>query len=163
MSKLSPVFVRNLVFGVEDGLVSTVGFLAGVSAGGLLKSDLILSGVVLIFVEAFSMGVGSFLSESSAEEMNGRSKAIDARSLKGGAVMFVSYVFAGFWILLPYLFAEGAVSIILSVLFAFLALSALGFVSARITGRPPAKRVVRMIVAGGLAIVLGTAVGMMFG
>ena len=62
------LFMRNFVFGAEDSLVSTVGLLAGVATAGVLQKEIIISGVVLIFVEAFSMSVGSFLSERTTEE-----------------------------------------------------------------------------------------------
>ena len=67
-SKTFILFVRNFIFGAEDSLVSTVGLLAGVASAGIPRKDIIISGVVLIFVEAFSMGVGSFLSERTTEE-----------------------------------------------------------------------------------------------
>jgi VIT1/CCC1 family predicted Fe2+/Mn2+ transporter len=160
MSKPLPMYLRNLVFGVEDGLVSTVGFLAGISAGSLDKSSLILSGLVLILVEAFSMGVGSFLSESSAEDAEKGEKKGYILSMRGGLIMFFSYIFAGLWILLPYIFTQGITGIVTSVLFAFLALSVLGLVSAKITSQRPLKRIIRMIIAGGLAILLGISVGL---
>ena len=61
------LYMRNLIFGAEDSLVSTVGLLSGIAIGGVPKSAIILTGIVLIFVEAFSMGVGSYLSEYSVE------------------------------------------------------------------------------------------------
>ena len=54
------IFVRNFIFGVEDSLVSTLGFLAGIAVAGIATRELVTSGIVLILVEAFSMGVGSF-------------------------------------------------------------------------------------------------------
>jgi len=62
------VYVRNFVFGVEDSLVSTVGLLSGIASAGASTATIFLTGTVLIFVEAFSMAVGSYLSEESVEE-----------------------------------------------------------------------------------------------
>ncbi len=62
------VYLRNFVFGVEDSLVSTVGLLSGVAAAGVETKTIVLTGVVLIIVEALSMAVGSYLSEYSVEE-----------------------------------------------------------------------------------------------
>ena len=62
------MFLRNTVFGVEDSLVSTVGLLSGIAAtGSVSKSFILLTGIVYISVEAFSMAVGSFLSEEFVE------------------------------------------------------------------------------------------------
>lgn len=163
MNKAFSVYLRNLVFGVEDGLVSTVGFLVGVSAGGFNKEGIILGGIVLVFVEAFSMGVGSFLSESSAEEFEGERKKVASRSIAGALIMFLSYVVAGFWVLLPFLFFEDFKSAIFSVIFALIALVLLGAIGAKIARVSILKRVARMIIFGGLAIGLGIFVGKMAG
>ena len=54
------LYLRNFIFGVEDSLVSTVGLLSGVAVANVDQATIFLTGMVLIFVEAFSMGVGSF-------------------------------------------------------------------------------------------------------
>ncbi len=54
--------IRDIIFGLQDGLVSTVGVLTGIAAGTNDRFVAILSGFVLVMVEALSMGVGSFLS-----------------------------------------------------------------------------------------------------
>jgi len=59
---------RNFIFGVEDSLVSTVGLLSGIAAADTSRFTIITTGIVLIFVEAFSMGIGSFLSEETSEQ-----------------------------------------------------------------------------------------------
>src|SRR3989338_4103836 len=52
ISQRTIVYIRNLIFGVEDSLVSTVDLLSGVAAAGVPRSVIFLTGVVLIFVEA---------------------------------------------------------------------------------------------------------------
>lgn len=66
--------IRDIVFGLEDGLVSTVGVLTGIASGTDDHFIVILSGVVLIMVEALSMGVGSFLSAESERELQSRQR-----------------------------------------------------------------------------------------
>ena len=86
-------YFRNFIFGVEDSLVSTVGLLSGVAIAGVAKETIFLTGIVLIFVEAFSMAAGSFLSESTAEEYESGSNKVERSSFISGAVMFFSYYF----------------------------------------------------------------------
>lgn len=57
--------IREIVFGLEDSLVSTIGVVAGIAAGTGDQKIVILSGMVLIVVEALSMSAGSFLSSQS--------------------------------------------------------------------------------------------------
>lgn len=63
------VYIREIVFGFEDALVSTLGVITGVAVGAQSAFVVILTGTVLIFVEALSMGVGSYLSSKSAREV----------------------------------------------------------------------------------------------
>jgi len=61
--------IREIVFGMEDSLVSTLGAITGIAAGTGSTFVVILSGIVLIFVEALSMTAGSYLSSKSAHEV----------------------------------------------------------------------------------------------
>lgn len=61
--------IRDIIFGLQDGLVSTVGVLTGIAAGTNNRFVAILSGFVLIMVEALSMGVGSFLSADAEKDV----------------------------------------------------------------------------------------------
>lgn len=66
--------VREAVFGLEDGMVSTLGVVTGIAAVTLEPFTVLLSGFVLISVEAISMAVGSYVSNKSA-------RAVDERKL----------------------------------------------------------------------------------
>jgi len=153
----SGLFLRNLVFGVEDGLVSTVGLLSGIAIAGVDRETIFLTGVVLIFVEAFSMAAGSFLSEASVEEMGGG--VDDTRgSIAAGAVMFVSYFAAGLVPLFPYLLFNVATAFVASVACSLLALFVLGYWSGRAT-RAVWRKSLRMGLVGGFAILVGALAG----
>src|SRR3990167_523191 len=108
-------YFRNFIFGVEDSLVSTVGLLSGVAIAGVERETILLTGVVLIFVEAFSMAAGSFLSESSAEEFTTQKSASGTSSLFAGSIMFASYFVAGFIPLFPYVVIAGERAVSLSL------------------------------------------------
>ncbi len=153
------VFVRNFIFGVEDSLVSTVGLLAGVVAADVPRELILLTGGVLIAVEALSMGVGSLLSESFAEEYVERSTGTERRSVTGAAIMFVSYALAGFIPLLPYVFFEREPAFLTSVAVSCLALFLLGFLGARYFGARGYRSGLRMLLLGGAAIGVGILVG----
>jgi len=57
--------IRELVFGMEDGMVSTLGAVTGIAAATKDVYTTVLAGVVVIAVESISMGVGSYLSSKS--------------------------------------------------------------------------------------------------
>lgn len=149
---------RNFIFGVEDSLVSTVGLLSGVAAADTGKSTIVTTGVVLIFVEAFSMAIGSFLSEESAVQLTHR-KASRGQLSKAAGVMFISYISAGLIPLAPYAFADRSVAVPLSIAFGLTALVALGVVSARKSKTNVFSKALEMLILGGLATLVGIAIG----
>ncbi|HXV82629.1 MAG TPA: VIT1/CCC1 transporter family protein [Candidatus Binatia bacterium] len=61
--------IRELVFGVQDGLISTVGLLAGMQGATESNAVVIISGLTAMFAGAISMAAGSYLSSSAEKEI----------------------------------------------------------------------------------------------
>lgn len=57
--------IREIVFGMEDGMVSTLGAVTGIAVGSQDHFTVLLSGMVIIAVESISMGIGSYISNMS--------------------------------------------------------------------------------------------------
>lgn len=64
--------LREAVFGLEDGIVSTLGALVGIAIGTQDRFVVALSGLVIIAVESLSMAAGSYLSSKSEREVTER-------------------------------------------------------------------------------------------
>lgn len=152
---------RNFVFGVEDSLVSTVGLLSGVAIAGMPVKEIILTGVVLILVEAFSMAAGSFLSETSAQELEAGAPVEGRSPLWAGVVMFASYFAAGFIPLFPYLLYPASAALQLSVVYSLLALFGLGLLSGALSRTNLLRSAARMALIGGMAIAAGAGAGLL--
>ena len=152
-------YMRNFVFGVEDSLVSTVGLLSGVAATGSESRAIFATGVILILVEAFSMAVGSFLSENSAEEFAEHREEPFSISIPDSLVMFFSYFISGFVPLFPYIFLPAGAAMPISIGASLAALCLLGAVSGRISRTSLFKSIAKMVILGGIAIAAGVAVG----
>ena len=161
-SFISSSHVRNFVFGVEDSLVSTVGLLSGVAAAGTEKSTILLTGVVLIFVEAFSMAAGSFLSDQSANEFATQQDLPLSRSFSGGVIMFISYFVSGFIPLAPYIFLSGESAFSFSIGASLAALFVLGAFGSSVSKVNLWKGGLQMALIGGIAIGIGVFVGHFF-
>ncbi len=67
--------IRELVFGLEDGMVSTLGSITGIAAATQNYFTVVLAGFVIVAVESISMAVGSYLSSKSE-------RAIDERKIE---------------------------------------------------------------------------------
>jgi len=80
-------YMRQLIFGLEDSLVSTFGAVTGVAAGSGDSYVVILTGMVIIFVESLSMGVGAYLSSKSEneviEEVGRKEKELISKDIEG--------------------------------------------------------------------------------
>ena len=61
--------IRELVFGIQDGLISTVGLLAGVQSATESATVVIITGLTAMFSGAISMAAGSYLSSNAQKEI----------------------------------------------------------------------------------------------
>lgn len=150
---------RTFIFGVEDSLVSTVGLLSGIAIAETPLKIIILTGVILVLVEAFSMAVGSFLSEYSAEEYSERRRVSPKESLIDGAIMFFSYLLSGLIPLAPYIFFSQAMALPISIVASVSALFLLGILSAKISRISMLYSGMRVGIIGGVAILIGILAG----
>lgn len=61
--------IREFVFGIQDGLISTVGLLAGMQAAGSNRFTILMAGAAAVCSGAFSMSAGAYLSSKSEKEI----------------------------------------------------------------------------------------------
>jgi vacuolar iron transporter family protein len=61
--------VREFVFGIQDGLISTVGLLSGISAATDNRALVVLTGLAAAVTGGISMATGSFLSSSTERDL----------------------------------------------------------------------------------------------
>ena len=74
--------IRELVFGMEDGMVSTLGAITGIAAATHDPFTTVLAGLVVVSVESISMGVGSYLSSKSVLAIEERKLGEEREELK---------------------------------------------------------------------------------
>jgi VIT1/CCC1 family predicted Fe2+/Mn2+ transporter len=61
--------VREFVFGIQDGLISTVGLVAGMQAAGSNRFTILMAGTAAVLSGAFSMSAGAYLSSKAEREI----------------------------------------------------------------------------------------------
>ncbi len=79
---INTALIREAVFGMEDGMVSTFGAVTGIAAATANPFTVILSGSILIAVESISMAVGSYLSSKSEKAIDDRKIAEETLEIK---------------------------------------------------------------------------------
>ncbi len=70
--------IREVVFGMQDGLISTVGFVAGLHGATADNRVVLLGGLVEMVAGAFSMAAGAYLSTKAEQEVLQREVAAEA-------------------------------------------------------------------------------------
>ena len=61
--------IREFVFGIQDGLISTVGLLAGIQSATENNLVVIVTGLTAMFSGAISMATGSYLSSGAQKDI----------------------------------------------------------------------------------------------
>lgn len=149
---------RDIVFGFEDGFVSTLGTITGIAAATYDAYVVILSGAILILVEAVSMAAGSYLSSKSQKEVAG--EKIDEKNLLIGAIfMGVSYLFAGSIVILPYLRLRVNSAIAASIILTIISLFLLGAIKGEIIKKSALRSGLEMLFIAFTAAAIGFFAG----
>ena len=174
--------VRDFIFGVEDGLVSTLGVITGVSIGAAETNFVILAGLVAAFTGATSMAAGTFLSTKSQKEyydkvLSSKAKGVDGverkemralhaeheNPLKAAAVIWISFMLAAAIPIAPFYFAAPGSALPLAIGLTTAALFIFGSTKCFYTKRKWLAGGLEMVLIGALAAIVGFAIGSLFG
>jgi VIT1/CCC1 family predicted Fe2+/Mn2+ transporter len=61
--------IRDIVFGMEDGMVSTFGAVTGIAIAAHSIETVIVTGCIVVSVESVSMAIGSYISSQSVRDV----------------------------------------------------------------------------------------------
>jgi predicted membrane protein (TIGR00267 family) len=161
--------LREIVFGFEDGIVSTMGVIIGIASGTQNKFTVILAGLVVISVESLSMAAGIYLSNKTEEEFlasnskNSLHARLHRQSLKGvksdALFMGLAYILGGSIPLLPYFLFSVKTGILFSILFSLIGLLSIGVWKSKITHTSSLKGALEMAIISLSAAGVGYFIG----
>ncbi|MBI2329911.1 VIT1/CCC1 transporter family protein [Candidatus Daviesbacteria bacterium] len=153
-------YFRSVMFGLQDGLVSTTGLVVGISAGVSDRAIIILAAFVAISVEASSMAAGEYSSEKAVHQLDKRHRHRDDLII-GAILMFFSYLIAGLIPVLPFLFFPVDIARMISVPAALISLFGIGYLKGKIVKDKALRSAAEMFIIGGLATAIGLIVGVL--
>ena len=122
-------YVRDLVYGANDGIITTFAVVAGVSGGGLSLRVVLIIGAANLFADGLSMGVGNYLSIRAHESVleTQQLPEEEASPVRHGLATFAAFVLAGVLPLAPYMIPDLPVDrFALSIVFTLVALFVVG-------------------------------------
>lgn len=154
-------YLRSIMFGLQDGLVSTTGVVIGISTGIEDKAVIILASLVAVSVEASSMAAGQYSSEKAVHQMDKTGKHTDSLFL-GALAMFFSYFIAGMVPIVPTVIFEQPQARIYAILAAFIGLFLIGFIKGKVVEHKPFRSAIELFVIGAAATTIGLIVGYFF-
>ncbi len=98
-------YVRELVYGANDGIITTFAVVAGVAGGGLSLRVVVIIGTANLFADGLSMAVGNYLSIRSHESVLEAQELPEEEAFpfRHGGATFLAFVLAGAVPLLPYM------------------------------------------------------------
>jgi VIT1/CCC1 family predicted Fe2+/Mn2+ transporter len=128
-------YIRDLVYGANDGLITTFAVVSGVAGGALSTAAVIVIGIANLAADGVSMGVGNFLAIRADERAReaAHQPELEAFPWKHGLATLLAFVVAGAVPLLPYLVPHVEGRLLWSTVLTFLALFLLGAGRALVT------------------------------
>ena len=102
-------YIRDLVYGANDGIITTFAVVAGVAGGELSSLAVLVVGAANLAADGVSMGVGNLLAiraHESARAADGLPEE-EAFPWKHGMATLVAFVIAGSVPLVPYVLPGG--------------------------------------------------------
>ncbi len=160
---ISGEFLREIIFGANDGVVTAIGFLMGISGTVSQQKIIVLSGVLTIIAGSVSMTLGNYLGVKSQNEyFENKDSAswIELNPILAGIIMGVSYLLAGFPPLLPFIVVKPtARALVMSIIVAIFVMGAIGFVRWTLNKNNLRGKIVETVVIGIIAAGIGFLVG----
>lgn len=151
-------YLRSLMFGLQDGIVSTTGVVVGISTGISNKEIIVLAALVAVMVEASSMAAGQYSSEKAVHQMDKTGKHTDNLYV-GALIMFVSYMIGGAFSIIPTLIFDQPLARTLAIVSAFIGLFVIGYIKGQLVEHKPLRSALELFFIGSVATIVGVAVG----
>lgn len=145
-------YLRDLVYGANDGTITTFAIVAGVSGANLAARVAIILGLANLLADGVSMATSNYLSTKSDLEQRGLSVE-EEKPWRHGAATFAAFVVAGILPLLSYFIAPplGVDMFPMAVGLAAFALVAVGVLRAPFVGRKASWSALEMLAIGAAA------------
>ena len=128
-------YIRDVVYGANDGVITTFAVVAGVTGGGLSAQAIMIIGVANLLADGLSMGVGNYLSirshESALAAQNRPEE--EASPTRHGLATFLAFALAGAVPLVPFALALATAPFEWSVVLTLLTLFTVGALRALVT------------------------------
>lgn len=157
-------YIGDLVYGANDGIITTFAIVAGVAGANLSPGVVIILGISNVLADGFSMAASNYLARKSEKDYLdniGKEQENINNPLKNAVATFMAFILAGLVPLLPYVFGIKENVFSYAILFTGLILFTVGSLRAKITGANWFKAGTEMLFVGALAASVAYFIGAM--
>lgn len=160
-------YLSEFVYGGIDGAVTTFAVVAGATGAGFNNKILLVLGFANLIADGFSMGVGSYLSTKSEQElMVKRKESIkdEPSPVINGMTTYISFILVGLVPLLAYtldlIFGLGLDNLfLLSIILTAIAFVGIGLLKSRVAQSHIPRAIAETLVLGAIAASLAYVLG----
>ena len=152
MKRILSKYIKDIVYGANDGIVTTFAVVAGSVGAGLSAEVILILGFASLVADGFSMGAGNYLGSKSEMEVAAESgQEYEKSSMVPAVLTFFSFLVAGALPLIPFIFGgetSFTAAIVMTAIALFLVGASLGAV---VLHRGWLKWGFEMLFVGGIA------------
>jgi VIT1/CCC1 family predicted Fe2+/Mn2+ transporter len=158
---LAEHYLKDLVYGANDGIITTFAVVAGVAGAQLDARVVLILGFANLLADGFSMGASNFLSIRSDEAVRESSGLAVLEPFPGrhSLATFAAFVVAGCVPLLSYVVIEATDPFRTAVLLTLATLFVVGAARSLVTGRRWWWSGLEMLLVGSVAAAVAYGVG----
>lgn len=154
-------YLRDLVYGANDGIVTTFAVVTGVTGAALAPRTILILGVANLVADGFSMGASNYLSIRSDEAVrHARGEPVlEAFPLRHAAATIAAFVVAGAVPLVPYVAVAPAARFPAALAGTLVTLFTVGALRSTITRLAWWRAGLEMLAVGAIAAGVAYAIG----
>lgn len=159
-------YIGDLVYGANDGIITTFAVVAGVAGANLSAKVVIILGVSNLLADGFSMATSNYLarkSENDYEKAQGLEVAMNDVPIKNAIATFVAFVVAGSVPLVPYVFNISTNLFSFAIVATAIALFIVGSLRTRVSHVKWWRGGLEMLFVGALAALVAYFIGAFLG
>lgn len=163
-------FIRDIVFGVHDALLTNIGIVTGFVTALQDNRLIVIAALIDVFISAFAMAFGTYLSRTSEtayledqlhNETHRHVESALGDPIIAAIVMWFTYVVAGFIPLLPFMFGlPPEISIRYAISLALIVFFIVGLLKGVVTRGNIWGSGLQFILFGGFAAAIGYLIGL---
>lgn len=154
--------IGDLVYGANDGIITTFAVVAAAAGAGVSATIILILGIANLIADGFSMGASKYLSLRSEQQSTGTAAEAsrDRDAFTDGSATFIAFVIAGSLPLIPFLIPSAADhAFLISAIATAVAFFAVGAARSFVITRHPFIAGLEMLLVGGVAASIAYGIG----